>query len=193
MKKVASNAREVKLIQKEDFTPSSQLEQDLQSLDMRIEMIQALIPLGLEAVAKELQTEVIRLTGEKNSRKGSKTANRRWGSQPGSVYLSDQKVPIQVPRVRDVEANVEVPLDVYHRFQRPRGMDDGLLLRMLKGIATRSYETCAEAVPEAFGLSSSTVSSRFIKASAEKLRQFQERSLAEYDLVALFILDFCIG
>lgn len=187
MKKVASNAREVKLIQKEDFTPSSQLEQDLQSLDMRIEMIQALIPLGLEAVAKELQTEVIRLTGEKNSRKGSKTANRRWGSQPGSVYLSDQKVPIQVPRVRDVEANVEVPLDVYHRFQRPRGMDDGLLLRMLKGIATRSYETCAEAVPEAFGLSSSTVSSRFIKASAEKLRQFQERSLAEYDLVALFI------
>ena len=58
---------------------------------------------------------------------------------------------------------------------------------MLKGISTRSYEACAETIPEAFGLSSSTISSRFIKASAEKLRQFQERSLAEYDLVALFL------
>ena len=105
----------------------------------------------------------------------------------GPVYLSDQKVPIQVSRVRDVEENEEVSLDVYHQFQRPRGMDEGLLLRMLKGISTRSYEACAETIPEAFGLSSSTVSSRFIKASAEKLRQFQERSLADYDLVALFI------
>ena len=55
------------------------------------------------------------------------------------------------------------------------------------GIATRAYQVCAETVPEAFGLSSSTVSRRFIKASAQKLKQFQDRSLAQYDLVALFI------
>jgi len=187
MKKVASNSGEVKVIQRGEFSPSTLFEKDLEALDMRIELIQALIPLGLEAVAGELQTEVTRLTGKKNSRKGSKTGSRRWGSQQGSVYLSDQKLPIRVPRVRDVEANVEVPLDVYHRFQSPRGVDEGLLLRMLKGIATRSYEACAEAVPEAFGLSSSTVSRRFIKASAAKLRQFQERSLEGYDLVALFM------
>ena len=187
MKKVSSNAPEVKPIEKENFTSPPLLEEDLSELDTRIELIQALIPLGLEAVAEELQNEVSRLTGAKNSRKGTKNSNRRWGSQQGSVYLSDQKVPIQVPRVRDVEKNEEVSLDVYHQFQRPRGMDEGLLLRMLKGISTRSYEACAETIPEAFGLSSSTVSSRFIKASAEKLRQFQERSLADYDLVALFI------
>ena len=187
MKKVSSNAPEVKPIEKENFTSPPLLEEDLSALDTRIELIQALIPLGLEAVAEELQNEVSRLTGAKNSRKGTKNSNRRWGSQQGSVYLSDQKVPIQVPRVRDVEKNEEVSLDVYHQFQRPRGMDEGLLLRMLKGISTRSYEACAETIPEAFGLSSSTVSSRFIKASAEKLRQFQERSLADYDLVALFI------
>ena len=187
MKKVSSTPLEVKPIEQESLTSSPLLEESLKALDMRIELIQALIPLGLEAVAEELQKEVTRLTGAKNSRKGAKNPNRRWGSQPGSVYLSDQKVPIQVPRVRDVEENEEVSLDVYHQFQSPRGMDEGLLLRMLKGISTRSYEACAETIPEAFGLSSSTVSSRFIKASAEKLRQFQERSLADYDLVALFI------
>ena len=187
MKKVSPNSPKVKSLQKQDFTPATSGEEDLKSLDMRIALIQALIPLGLDAVAEELQKEVVRLTGEKNSRKGEKTPNRRWGSQGGSVYLSDQKVPISGPRVRDVAKNVEVPLDVYHRLQDPRGMDEGLLLRMLKGIATRSYETCAEAVPEAFGLSSSTVSRRFIKASAAKLKQFQERSLDGYDLVALYM------
>ncbi len=125
-----------------------------------------------------MQNEVAGLTGKKYSRKAGKTSNRRWGAQPGSVYLSDQKVPITVPRVRDVEANEEVPLEVYHRLQRPRHMDEGLLLRVVRGIATRSYESCAEAVLEAFGLSSSSVSKRFIKASAANLRQFQERPLA---------------
>jgi putative transposase len=187
MQKVSSNPKEVKPIAQENTTQIPLLEEALRTLDTRIELIQALIPLGLEAVAEEFQNEVSRLTGAKNSRKNEKNANRRWGNQKGSVYLSDQKVPIQVPRVRDVEENEEVSLDVYHQFQSPRGMDEGLLLRMLKGISTRSYEACAETVPEAFGLSSSAVSSRFIKASAEKLRQFQERSLEDYDLVALFL------
>ena len=73
------------------------------------------------------------------------------------VYLSDQKVPISVPRVRNVLADEEVSLQTYHHFQHPRKMDEGLLLRMIKGIATRAYQACAEAIPEAFGLSSSTV------------------------------------
>ncbi len=42
-------------------------------------------------------------------------------------------------------------------------------------------------MPQAFGLSKSTVSRRFVQATAAKLRQFQERSLADLDLVALFI------
>ena len=60
-------------------------------------------------------------------------------------------------------------------------------MRMLKGIATRNYDACAETVPEAFGLSSSSVSRRYIKGTARKLAEFQERSLEEYDLVALFL------
>ena len=110
MQKVSPNPTEVKPIEQESFTSSPVLEESLKALDTRIELIQALIPLGLEAVAEELKKEVTRLTGEKNSRKGAKNPHRRWGSQQGSVYLSDQKVPIQVPRVRDVEEN-EAPMD----------------------------------------------------------------------------------
>ena len=42
-------------------------------------------------------------------------------------------------------------------------------------------------MPETFGLSSSTVSRRYVKATARKLAQFQERSLASHDVVALFL------
>ncbi len=58
---------------------------------------------------------------------------------------------------------------------------------MLKGIATRDYEACAEAVPAAFGRSGSSVSRRYVKGTARKLAEFQERSLEGYDLVALFL------
>jgi putative transposase len=159
----------------------------VEDLDARIEAIQLLIPLGLQAVTDELQQAVVDLAGARYQRKAPDQPLRRWGSQRGSVYLGDQKLPVDVPRVRNVDDDTEILLDAYQALQTPRNMDQGLLLRMLKGIATRNYDACAETVPEAFGLSSSTVSRRYVKATARKLAQFQERSLADYDLVALFL------
>jgi len=101
---------------------------------------------------------------------------------------ADQKIPIEVPRVRDRLRDHEVPLQTYERLQQPRALDTGLLHKVLGGLATREYERCAEAVPEAFGLSASTVSRRFKRASARKLQELSERRLDGYDLVAL-ILD----
>ena len=94
----------------------------------------------------------------------------RWGRQRGSVYLADQKLPIQVPRVRNRLTGQEAPLETNTRLQRPRGADAGLFRRVLKGLSCRDYEGCAEAVPEAFGLSPSTVSRRFIRASVQAQR-----------------------
>jgi transposase-like protein len=54
-------------------------------------------------------------------------------------------------------------------------------------LSTREYERCAEAVPEAFGLSASTVSRRFKRASARKLQELMERGLDRYDVVALLL------
>jgi putative transposase len=67
-------------------------------------------------------------------------------------------------------------------------MDEGLLKRVLLGLSCGRYREAAEAVPEAFSLSRSTVSRRVITASARKLAQLMERDLSEADLVAV-ILD----
>src|SRR5258707_1826005 len=68
-------------------------------LNGRVELIQALIPLGLEAVEDVLQQEVTVLAGERYARGGGQAGHARWGKQAGSVYLSDHKVSIEVPRV----------------------------------------------------------------------------------------------
>jgi transposase-like protein len=59
--------------------------------------------------------------------------------------------------------------------------------RILDGLSTREYARCAEAVPEAFGLSASTVSRRFTRATARTLQPLVERRLAPYDIVAVLL------
>src|ERR1700676_4579350 len=156
-------------------------------LDTRIALIQALIPVALEKVREELRADVARLAGERDVREGRLPGHVRWPAQRGSFYLADQKIPIAVPRVRDRLRNQEVPLPTYERLQAPRGLDSGLLHKVLGGLSTREYERCAEAVPAAFGLSASTVSRRFKRASAKKLQELTDRRLESYDLVALLL------
>ncbi len=153
-----------------------------------VALIQAVIPLGLQAVEDVLQHEVTELAGERYSRTGGQPGLVRWGHQPGSVYLLDQKLPIVYPRVRDLARNQEAPLATYELLKAPRAADAGLFRKVLHGLSCRRYEACAEAVPEAFGLSASSVSRRFIRASAKTLKTFSERRLEQDDVVVL-ILD----
>jgi transposase-like protein len=157
------------------------------AIEARVTLIQALIPLGLEAVAEELRREVVALAGKRHARAGRRPGLVRWGQQRGSVYLADQKLPVVVPRVRDRHRQVEVPLASYQHLQQPRAVDEGLFRRILGGLACREYAACAEAVPTAFGLSASSVSRRFVRASARRLQELQERSLAGERWVALFL------
>ena len=158
-----------------------------EDLGTRVAMIQALIPLGLEAVRDVLQQDVERLAGARYAREGGRPGHVRWSKERGSVYLGDQKLPIVYQRVRDQRRDVEVPLETYQRFQEPRALDEGLMRRVLLGLSCRRYAECAEAVPEAFGLAPSTVSRRYIRASARQLQALLERRLEGYDLVALLV------
>ncbi len=159
----------------------------IEGLDTRVALIQALIPLGLHAVEDVLQDEVQTLAGRRYAREDGAPHLVRWGRQRGSVYLADQKLPILVPRVRNRQAGLEVPLQSYQQLQQPRAADEGMLRRLLYGLSCRDYSTAAEAVPEAFGLSRSSVSRRYIRATARKLQALQERRLDADDLVVLLL------
>jgi transposase-like protein len=178
----------IKISDKREAVMRRMVDSYSEDFDVKMTVIQELIPLGLKAVADELQEEVKKLAGEKHSRGGSASANNaRWGRQQGSVYLRDQKFPISVPRVRDVAANREVPLETYRGLQRPFDDDEGAMRRLLHGLSTHKYHESASLAAEAFGISASSLSKRFKRGSADKLRQLQTRSLAREDIVAIFI------
>jgi putative transposase len=156
-------------------------------IDAKVEMIRALVPLGLMHVHELLDEEVKTLAGERYARKGEWERGSRHGSNPGTVRLAGQRVPIRVPRVRGTEGG-EIPLRSYEALRDGGEPDELLLRRVLYGISCRNYEAAAEAVPGAIGLSSSSVSRGFIEASAAKLREMQERDLSGEDVVAM-VLD----
>jgi putative transposase len=153
--------------------------------EARFSMIQALIPLGLRAVEEELQGEVQSLVGPRYERNGG--SFKRWGANPGSVFVGDQKLRVNVPRVRDLAEQREVQLKSYERLQQPGSVDEMAFSRVINGISQGRYERAVEHVPDTFGISKSSVSRKFIRASAERLQEFLSRDLSRHDIVAIFI------
>ena len=157
-------------------------------LDAKVELIVALVPLGLEAAKQLLDDEVAQLVGPRYSRDGGQPGLARYGWNRSSVRLAGQRVPLPVPRVRNLAEGKEVPLASLQALRTSPGAVDGTLLRrVLYGLSCRNYEAASEVAPGAIGLSASTVSRQFIQASAAKLRELCERDLSCLDIVAVVI------
>lgn len=150
----------------------------------RMSMIQALVPLGIAAAAEEMRREVNALIGELHAR--GKMCGP-WGVNRGSICLGDQKVKIEVPRVRNRERNEEVQLSSYQRLQSQGVLEELALKRVINGISMGKYEDAALSVPETFGIKRASVSKRWIRASMKKLAALKERDLSVYDVVAIFL------
>ena len=155
-----------------------------EDLDVTLTLIQELIPNGLIAAKEEMEKEVRKLTG-KRYKHGKE--NVSWGSQAGSIYLRDQKIPIDVPRVRNKKQKKEVSLETYQKLQEPYKADKQTMLKLLCGISMHKYAKCADLVPEVFGISASNLSKRFRQSTAAKVQRLKTRSLSLDDFICIFI------
>ncbi len=73
----------------------------------KVEFVRGLIPLGLMHVHELSDEEVRSLVGERYER-GEGYSGIRHGSNPGSVRLGGQRLPIRVPRVRGEEGEISL-------------------------------------------------------------------------------------
>jgi len=153
--------------------------------DRRMALIQQLIPIGLMAVEEALQEEVESLAGIRYSRDNN--PNKRWGINYGSVYLGHQKHSLRVPRVRNEASRKEVPLKSYRALQSKQGIDDQTLAQVINGMSARKFEKAAMQIPSTFGIQKSSVSRKFIQASAKQLKTFQDRDLSSHDIIVIFM------
>ena len=111
-------------------------------VDAKVELIRSLVPLGLMHIEELLDEEVTALAGERYARKDPAVGGRRHGSNPGTVGLAGQRVPIRVPRIRHVTER-EIPLRSYEALHGDRAVNDRLLTRVLYGISCRNYAAAA--------------------------------------------------
>jgi transposase-like protein len=110
---------------------------------------------------------------------------RKWASQAGSVYIGDQKIHAEHPRVRGRQGEIE--LKSYQKLKEPDGFSEELLMKVLRGMSCRKYADTVVEAAQAFGVSASSVSRHIIAATAKQLQEFKERSLSEFVPFAIFL------
>jgi len=110
---------------------------------------------------------------------------KKWASQRGSIYVGDQKIHVEHPRLRGAKG--EIHLRTYEQMKSPGGFSEELLAQALRGMSARKYEETVTDATRAFGVSPSSVSRHLVEATATKLREFRERPLGDFQLFAMFI------
>lgn len=112
---------------------------------------------------------------------------KKWASQPGSVYIGDQKVKVSRPRVRNMLHGKEVPLASYMKLKENDQFSEELLGKILRGMSVQKYEETVVDAAAAFGVSASTLSRRVVEVTGRKLKEFCERSLSDFKPFAIFL------
>ena len=141
--------------------------------------------IGIQTLELILKLSAEQVAGARTPGKAS--GDIRWyGSQPGKIKLADRKVKVKRPRLRHkTDGEVEVP--AYEALQQDRGLSERMLGALLRGVSTREYAEVLPAMAETVGVSRSAISRHVIEASAEQLKQLQERRWDQIDILVIYI------
>jgi putative transposase len=165
---------------------------------MREGLLAASVAIGLDVMGELIDVEVTDVAGPKGKHDLNRAAVRH-GSEAGKVTLGGRRIPVRRPRVRTVadEAGVEreVHLESYDTFASVDLLADHMVASMLAGLSGRRYASALEPVGETVeaassGTSQSSVSHRFITATAERLAEFRSRRLDDQRWLICFIDGF---
>lgn len=159
-----------------------------QPLDIKVAMLQQHLSICQLVINQILEEEVKHLSGECYShQKPHDGQYSRYGFNPGSVNIGGKKLKVEVPKLRDERDGSFRPLESYGELKKLDGFDEQTMQGVLHGLSTRDYAGVIDHLEEGFGLSKSSVSAKFIRASEECLQAFEKRDISEHRLVAVFI------
>jgi transposase-like protein len=159
-----------------------------QPVEIQFELFRHHIELSKLLINQLLQDEVEQKAGEKYTR--AKPFNgrfSRWGYNPGSVRIGEEKVKMEIPRLYDTKEEETVGLENYQKLKEIELPSEQLLKKIILGLSEHDYKTVTQQAIESFGLSQSSVSRAFMEQSSKILEDFEQRDLGHYDFVALVI------
>ncbi len=172
--------------------------QSLLPLVARIEQAQLAVDELLDAVGRQAVEAVLELSAQQvagarnQGRQTRRSGGLRWhGRQGGVVRLSDRKLSVQRPRLRNEFGEVEVP--AYEVMRANKQLGPRLLSSVLHGVSTRNYEELLREMADTAGVKKSSISREFIAESAAQLKVLNERRFEQQDLVAIYLDGMVFG
>jgi putative transposase len=161
---------------------------------MRHGLLAASVAIGLEVLDELFETEVVDLAGAKGRHDAGRT-HKRHGTVHGTVTLGGRQVSVTRPRVRTADDTAEASLATYQAAKATDLLAEHMVGAMLAKLSTRRYGAALEPVGDlpAKGTSKSTVSARFVAATAERLAGLNRRPLDDERWLIIFIDGFSFG
>jgi putative transposase len=146
--------------------------------------IQAVLELSAEQVAGPRQQGKQR-TGEVGW----------YGQQSGKVMLSDRKLAVQRPRLRQrgPGADKEVEVPAYAAMQDEPRLGARMLDILMRGVSTRQYRGVIPEMADTVGVSKSSVSRQMIEASEAEVEALLGRRFDQVQLVIIYIDGMVFG
>ena len=146
---------------------------------------------AVEHAHELLEQEVVERAGDRYGRWDGRQGHRN-GTAPGYVVVGGRKVCIRRPRLVDAEGR-EVDLESYAALQAPETLNATALRKVIEGVAQRGVDAGLQQdqpLPEeerAYGASRSSVSRRWIAATAADLEAQGARGLAGQRFLAILL------
>lgn len=132
-----------------------------------------------------VQQDVERLCGPIFARKAGQGWCWRGGSEDTNVVVDGGRVPFRRPRVRDKDGEVQLP--ILAKLQDRDLLDGQIRERMLRGVSTRNYEPVVAEYSKKIGVSKSSCSRAFVRASKKALDDINHADLSGLRFVAVMV------
>jgi hypothetical protein len=158
----------------------------LSLIDNASQVVETVIhEIGHQMLEQILVLSAAQVAGERTPGKASGDI-RHHGSLPGWVQLADRKVKVKRPRLRH-KTEGEVPAPAYTMLGQDRGLGQHMLGALLRGVSTREYHEVLPQMAATVGVSKSAISRKVVEASAEQLKQLQERRWDNVEILVIYI------
>jgi putative transposase len=165
-----------------------------QPTDVKMSLLTQHLELCKMIINEMIEDNVVGYAGERYSHEKPKDSRySRWGSNPGGVRIGDEKVHIEVPRLIDNNNGETFSPGIYEKIKKNRAGEERIMAGMLHGLSTRNYKDVIDISGEAFGMSRSAISQRFIEHTTQALERFRSRQFEAHNFMGLLIDGINIG
>lgn len=158
--------------------------------ESRVAVDEVINVVGRASIEAILQLSAQGIAGAKHQ--GKKGGEVRWhGTQTGTVPLSNRKLRVTRPRLRQAAGEVEIP--AYEALNTGPALSQRMLDILLRGVSTRNYQRVIPEMAETVGVSKSAVSREFVEASAKSLEALVERRLDDREWLIIYLDGMVFG